>query len=108
MAINQPITIFRGEDVQLRFTMSPVEDVTGWAVLLFVETDGCHTEFQGQVEDGPNGVFAFDIPAETTDGWSARKHRYDVWRSGGGLNEVLSAGPFIVRSTARTEGDDCP
>lgn len=110
MAITQTITIFRGEDVQLRFTMTPVEDITGREFALFIEEiepGGCPAEIAGQVEDGPGGVFTFDLPATMTENWRVGQYQYDVWRTGAGLNEVLSTGRFFVTATARAEGVDC-
>ena len=105
MAAKQEISIYRGEDIDLNFTMSPVADITGWTIVFtLAERLGNPTKIlngiSGTVTSGPDGTFTVSLTsAQTTitpgDYW------YDVWRTDSGNKRVLAVGKFYVEDEVR-------
>ncbi len=96
------ITVYRGEDASLAFTMSPVEDVTGWTLALHVKL-GDVTSFSltGAVDDGPNGQFSFALADTDTENLTPGTYTYDAWRTDAGSERVLAVGSFVIKDTSR-------
>jgi hypothetical protein len=100
-----PITVYQGEDVTLNFTMSPLEDVTGWTLLFTVETDPETPKLiavAGAITDGPNGKMAVTLD-DTTSGTDQTpgSYTYDLWRTDTDSERVLAHGDFHVKDSAR-------
>lgn len=102
MPSTDAITVYRGEDVTLNFTMSPVEDVSGWS-LLFTVRIGQNVVISkaGSVDDGPNGQFSFALADTDTEGERLGEWLYDVWRDDPGAERILAIGTFTLKDTAR-------
>lgn len=98
------LTIYKGEDRTLTFTMSPVVDISGWAILMTV-AKGNTTLFTkaGVVTDGPNGVFTVDITDAESDLQSEDQiYLYDIWRTDAGSEVLIARGNYESPSIART------
>ena len=103
MPTTEAISIYRGEDVVLSFTMNPVVNITGWTITFQLrEYDGT-TELltkSASVTDGPNGVFTVALADDDTDALEDVYH-YDVWREDPGAESVLAIGELTVLPVAR-------
>lgn len=96
------ITMYRGEDATITFTMSPVEDITGWAVEFNVrDSTGVIIQVSGSIDDGPNGVFSFNLADTLTDSLTPGRYKYDAWRIDAGAEFVLARGDFKLRDVSR-------
>lgn len=93
------LTVFKGSAVVLRFTMDPVEDISGWTIALTVKRKATDTadvlSKVASVEDGAGGVFTVSLDHDELD-LPARVYQYDVQRIDNGSEGVLSIGQFIV------------
>ena len=100
MAGTDTIIVYRGEDVDLDFTMNPVVDISGWTIVFTVElptpiTVAC------SITDGPSGTFQATIADTNLDALRAGVYQYDAWRTDSGTERVLAEGDFEVRDVAR-------
>lgn len=97
------ITVYRGEDVTLRFTMNPVIDITGWSILFTVEgepeTPKLITD-SASVIDGPNGIFDVTL-SDTQTEIGVGNYLYDAWRTDAGSERILAVGDFKLKGSAR-------
>lgn len=94
MAGRDTITIYRGEAVELDFTMDPVEDITDWGVTFILES-GVPAK-PATIINGPGGVFLVTLTKLET-ALRPGSYRYSVWRSvDGGEDRVLAIGKFII------------
>ena len=102
MACTDTITIYRGEDVQLNFTLAPVIDITGYTLAFAVEgvAHAKLIEAAGVVVSGPAGTFSVTL-ADTDTDIKAGAYQYDVWRTDAGSERVLAVGIFRVKDNAR-------
>lgn len=98
----EDITIYRGEDVDLSFTMSPVEDISDWDIEFNVVgvSYAKLITIAATITDGPNGTFTISIPAAVTDIRPGR-YTFDVWRTDADTARVVATGTFIVLAEAR-------
>lgn len=97
------ITVYRGEDAQLNFTMNPVEDITGWEITFTIEGvlyEKLVTQ-AATVDNGPAGQFSVALTPTQTD-LRVGIYEYDVWRTDEGAERVIAIGNFVVVDTART------
>jgi hypothetical protein len=105
MPIAQTIKIFRGEDIELRFTMNPVVDVTGWVISFTVaknnNTDVKVTQQTAVATDAPNGQFSVYLPKAVTYNIEPDVYKHDLWRVDTGSERILSLGDFIVGANAK-------
>ena len=104
MAVEQTISVYRGEQVVLNFTMAPVVDITTWTLVFsLVKKANSTTKLITQsapVISGPLGTFRVTLTEEQMN-LSPAIYFFDVWRTDEGFEQVLAIGPFIVRATAR-------
>lgn len=104
MASSDIISIFRGEDLDLNFTLDPAEDITGWTIVFTARTDSGVLTKPGTVVDGPNGKFDVTLDDVDTDGVKPGHYAYDVWRTDTGSERVLAIGTLkilaVIRDTA--------
>lgn len=97
--------MYRGEDVTLHFTMTPVEDITGW-VISFTVAKNYNTnvkvfQLTATITSGPFGQFDVIIPESITTNVEPDKYVHDVWRTNVGQRRILSVGDFILGADAR-------
>jgi hypothetical protein len=104
MAGTDEIAIYRGEDVALPFTMDPVENITGWTLLMSVSGGGAVVFTKaGVVTSGPSGTFSVSLTDAETELLSASEvYDYDVWRTDAGAERVLARGTLRVLSVSRS------
>ena len=104
MAVLNDIEIYKGEDIIIRFTMSPVVDISGWTMVFTVKKSYVSASptfaVNGTITDGPAGKFQFAIPSATTT-INAGDYVHDATRTDSGNYKVLSSGPFVVRHGVR-------
>lgn len=106
MAITSNIgPIYTGEDVQLNFTMSPVENINGWTLVFTVKVAQMDSpailSVPGTVVSGPAGTFSISLSAANTALLPPNQYVWDVWRTDLGSEVVLALGKLNVRDTAR-------
>ena len=105
MAVTQQhISIFRGEDVDLNFTMVPVVDITGWTIEFTVATRlGTPTKYitgaVGIVTNGTDGLFTVSLTNAQTQ--TPGLYFYDVWRMDDGFHRLLATGRFYIQDEVR-------
>jgi hypothetical protein len=96
------ITIYRGEDVTLPFTMDPVVDVTGWTLAFnILLADGTRVTAAGSVTDGASGTMSVALTDAETDTLTAGSYLYDLTRTDAGSERTLARGTLRVLSVAR-------
>jgi hypothetical protein len=99
------ISIYRGEDVLIRFVMSPSEDVSAWSIVFTVRgADGVLISRTCDIDDGPAGEFSVLLADDDTDGLRPGTYLFDVWRTDEGSEHVLEIGDFNVAPVAREVG----
>lgn len=96
------ISVYRGTDVTIQFTMSPVEDISGWT-LTFTVTGSRGALFSKTcaLTDPANGKFSADVASADTKRLAPGMYSYDAWRTDEGSQRVVAIGPFEVLGTAR-------
>ena len=104
MATVQTITVYRGEQVVLNFTMSPVVNISGWTLPFTVAKKSNSPtkliQVNGVILAGPSGTFSVTLTEENTD-QTPDTYYFDVWRNDEGYEQVLAIGSFVVLPTAR-------
>lgn len=103
MAVSQTIRVYRGEQANLRFTMSPFEDITGWTLHFTVaKKANTATKLLGPLACTflNSGQFAVYLTEEDLD-QAPGSYFYDVWRTDEGQEQVLALGAFEIVANAR-------
>lgn len=104
MPIVSPIEIWRGEDIELEFTMTPPVDITGWVISLTVakafNTSNKTFQVTAIITSGPNGQYHFLLPSATTN-IQPDKYVYDVFRVSPGNRRILALGNFTIGGDAQ-------
>jgi hypothetical protein len=105
MAKVQDIIIYKGEDIELDFTMSPVEDITDWTVAFTLKksytSNSAICSIDGSLVDPTNGTFKVIIDRDNTS-IQPGSYVYDVVRTNTDDYSVLSIGTFTVKPGVRT------
>jgi hypothetical protein len=105
MAINQTISIGRGEDIELKFTMTPRVDITGWLIQFTVTSQLNNSPKVAQLNavltNAPLGKFSIYLSANQTYIIFPDVYQYDVWRIDAGQERILSIGKFEVTANSR-------
>jgi hypothetical protein len=90
---------FKGEALTLSFTMTPVTNITGWTItftLKRAQTDPVAVKTQAAViVSGPAGTFTVSLLKADTN-IKPGTYYYDVQRTDGGSEAVLSIGTFTI------------
>lgn len=96
------IEIYRGEEIELNFTMSPVEDISGWDIEFNIGgvKHAKLVTVLADINDGPNGTFTVTLTAIDTDIRPGR-YSYDVWRTDLDTERVIAVGVFTVLDEVR-------
>lgn len=104
MPVVENITVYRGEDIELKFTMRPAVDITGWTLSLTVaKAENIAAKvFQvtGTITSGPLGKYSMLIPSATLN-IQPDIYAYDVFRTNPGNLRILNVGKFEIKSDAR-------
>lgn len=100
MAVASNLTFFRGEDVVLDFQMSPMEDVSGWAISLKIgDTLGGTVQVTktASITDGPRGKFRVTIASADTASLAAGRYTWDCRRTDSGAKATLANGELDLK-----------
>ena len=100
MSITSRWEMFRGEDITLSFTVSPVENITGWTIAFGVAAfpgDDIVITKTATVTDGANGIFTVTIPSSDTAALDAGVYRFDARRTDSGNKATLADGTIVLR-----------
>lgn len=105
MAKVQNIYVYKGEEVDLVFTMDPVEDITGWTILFTVrkslKSGSLTMSKTATISDASGGQFVISIDADDTEELRAGDYLYDTTRTDAENETVLSTGVLSIKPTAR-------
>lgn len=101
MASSDTITMYRGEDVRLNFTMTPTEDITGWTILFTMRGGGIIISVAGVVVNGPDGTISIDLEDTDTDDLAPGRYDYDVWRVDDGSEQPIAVGALTLLAGPR-------
>lgn len=112
MAVQQTISLFRGEDVLLTVVLTSGASVAAWSLAWYLraepEASGAplvtRSTGNGGVSVTPSGaagVFTVTIPAAVTVGLPVGTYRYDLWRLDPGEEVVLAYGECHVLGQVR-------
>ena len=106
MATLQDVTIFRGEDAILNVTLDPVLDVTGWSISLFIRQraelgSSYLLTAAATITSAIEGKFTISLLGTDTVNLPCRRYRYDIWRTGAGVQTLLTYGALDVLPQAR-------
>ena len=105
MLTDQTIEVYRGEQVRLTWTMTPLEDISGHT-LVFTVTKGLNrtTKVLGPLPitilSGPAGTFERLLTEEQMN-LNPATYNWDVWRVDEGFEGPKAIGPFVVRPNVR-------
>ncbi len=104
MAIENNISIFRGEDITQPFRMTPVRNITGWTIVFSLKAAFADVTpldmIACSITDPVLGLFEVFVPSEVTLR-SPGCYVYDVQRTDSGSFGVLSIGKFVVKPEVR-------
>lgn len=104
MATTQNLEWFRGEDITLNFTMSPVVDITGWTISFRIKPPGSDNALlvvAGTITVAASGTFAVALTAAQTTTLSPGTYAYDTWRTDSGAATALTLGTVTVKASSR-------
>lgn len=105
MAEQNNLHCYKGEAFTPTFTMSPVEDITGWTVVGTVKRHSSDAvallTISGSITDASGGVFIVSFTAANTTTLGPGTFAYDVWRTNAGSEAVLSIGILEVMPEVR-------
>ncbi len=99
MATANPITVYRGSDYSLAFTMTPLTSISGWTIVFTLKSQlggGAVVISQAAtIVSAAAGTFTVPLSkAQLTIAPGAYVH--DVHRTDSGSSTVLSIGPVVV------------
>ena len=101
MPSNQDISIYRGQDIDLSFTMSPVEDISGWDIEFNLRGVGVLVTVAATIDDGTDGIFVISLLDTHTDALTPGIYDYDVWRTDADVEFPLAIGKLTLLGVAR-------
>lgn len=105
MATQQSISLYRGTEMTLNFTMSPVVDITGWTILFTIakalNSPNKLLSRAATITDGPLGKYSVALDADDTINVKPGSYFFDTWRTDADEESVLSIGSFVVLPVAR-------
>jgi hypothetical protein len=104
MATLKDLTPFyRGETILLTYTMSPLTDITGWTLRLYVKAALSDTAVlltvNGAITSAVAGTFSVTLTAAQTAALATGIYSYDVWRIDAGQECALAVGKMIVKGS---------
>lgn len=95
MSVPSNISFFQGEDLELDFTLTPPQDMTGWTLTGSVKDKlGGTLQFNPTVTitDAGRGLFKAVWPRSSTTALAPGDYVWDVRRTDAGKNTVLAHG----------------
>lgn len=97
MAIVNNITVYKGESIQLDFTMPVGSNITGWTIVFSLKLHGFDATPLATVEATVTSATTFNVALDhSITNITAKDYVYDVQRTDSGDEAVLSIGIFKV------------
>jgi len=104
MPIVKSLTVYRGEDIELNFSMRPARDITGWVISMTVAESYNSLTKTIQVTatntNAPAGRFQILLTKAQLN-ITPMKYVYDVFRVNPGNNRILNIGDFNLFADVR-------
>jgi hypothetical protein len=104
MAELNNLSCSEGEAFSPQFTLSPVEDISGWTIAIYVKKSPSDAGYAitkaGTLVTPAGGVFKIAMSASDTM-IAPGNYVYDIWRTDVGSECVLSRGIFFVMAKAK-------
>lgn len=99
--------IYRGEDVTLNFTMTPLTDITGWTMSFRVkakleDASVLLGPINASITTAAAGTFSVPLTAAQTSTLPVGTYDYDVWRTDSGSAATLDLGKLTVKGSVKT------
>lgn len=106
MALEQDLgPFYRGEDVAIVFTMTPLTDISGWTIVFTLKaqpaTPTSLLSISASLTTAGSGIFTVAISSTQTTSLSAGTYAYDVWRTDSGSAAELSIGALAMKGSVR-------
>lgn len=101
MPATDTVTVYRGEDAVLEFTMDPAADITGWTLLFTARQAGDSFTKTPSITDDNNGVMEVALSRDDTVDMKPGNYHYDLWRIDDGNQYPLASGALTIQRTAR-------
>lgn len=106
MAEQQDIpTVYRGEDVNFVFTMTPLTDITGWTNSWRLKASFNDAtvllSINATLTTPASGIFTVALTAAQTTAIPAGNYVFDVWRTDSGSSAALAIGNLVVKGSVR-------
>jgi hypothetical protein len=97
--------VYRGSDVTLNFTESPVVDITGWTMSFRLKQSQADPTtlltVNASITSAPAGTFSVALTAAQTLTLAAGTYQWDVWRTDTGSANALATGTLIVTGSVK-------
>jgi hypothetical protein len=100
MSVTSHINFFRGEDVVINFTMTPVQDITGWTLTFKVADQLAGTikiTKTAAIVNGPAGQFSVSIANADTSSLAVGRYVWDVRRVDSGYKSTVADGYITLK-----------
>lgn len=94
----QDATIYSGEDVTLRVSMSPPQSISGWSLRYVV---GNEIDKAAVIVDAGAGVFQVALTDDDTAALEQREYSHAFWRTDADNERPLAIGKLLVRDGVR-------
>lgn len=105
MSVPSNISFFQGEDLELDFTLTPPQDMTGWTLTSSVKDKlGGTLQFNPTVTitDAGRGLFKAVWPRGNTTALAPGDYVWDMRRTDAGKNTVLAHGEATCKQPVTT------
>lgn len=103
MSVRSNFTMIRGQDLTIRFSMSPPKSVSGYSLTFTVKDDiGGTTRITKTVGSGitlfntAKGIIDVALAAANTSSLTPRRYVFDVRRTDSGFNRELAGGELTL------------
>jgi hypothetical protein len=99
MSISTNLTFFRGEDIALTFTLSPLQDITGWTIVwkLADRSGSVILTKSATLVVAVTGTFKVTIDSADTAALSMGLYLWDCRREDVGAKATLADGYLFLR-----------
>ena len=105
MAITTAISLYRGEDTTIDFTMADGDDITGWVIVFTVSrSKNISTKLFAKtctLTTPESGLFQTTVDAEDTEDLQPGRYYWDAWRTDSSAARLLGVGAFTILSNVR-------
>lgn len=99
MAITANIEFFRGEDVVIEVTLTPVTDIAGFTFKATIGSISKTTDSGISITDAGAGVLQIVLSDTDTESLSLGRTAWALKRSDAGKESVLTIGECVVKET---------